>query len=119
MIVRKVEAPTIGIGAGNVTAGQVLVLDLVGFNAGHVAKFVKRYADVRGEMRSGLGKYVEEVRSAPSPPRSMSTASIRPNWKGCASASTARTWIRPLLGLGTAALSLGAVELDLPDHLRG
>ncbi len=68
MIVRKVEAPTIGIGAGNVTAGQVLVLhDLVGFNAGHVAKFVKRYADVRGEMRSGLEKYVEEVRSGAFP----------------------------------------------------
>lgn len=68
MIVRKVEAPTIGIGAGNVTAGQVLVLhDLVGFNAGHVAKFVKRYADVRGEMRRGLEQYVEEVRSGAFP----------------------------------------------------
>ena len=68
MIVRKVEAPTIGIGAGNVTAGQVLVLhDLVGFNAGHVAKFVKRYADVRGEMRRGLEQYAEEVRSGAFP----------------------------------------------------
>ena len=68
MIVKKLDAPTIGIGAGNVTAGQVLVLhDLVGFNAGHVAKFVKRYADVRGEMRKGLEAYVSEVRSGAFP----------------------------------------------------
>ena len=68
MIVKKVNAPTIGIGAGNVTAGQVLVLhDLVGFNAGHVAKFVKRYSDVRGEMKGGLEAYVEEVRSGAFP----------------------------------------------------
>ena len=68
MIVKKVNAPTIGIGAGNVTAGQVLVLhDLVGFNAGHVAKFVKRYSDVRGEMKGGLEADVEEVRSGAFP----------------------------------------------------
>ncbi len=64
MIVAKLKAPTIGIGAGNATAGQVLVLhDLVGINHGHVAKFVKRYADVRSEMLRGVEAYIEEVRS--------------------------------------------------------
>ncbi|MBK8294663.1 MAG: 3-methyl-2-oxobutanoate hydroxymethyltransferase [Solirubrobacterales bacterium] len=68
MIVNKVEAPTIGIGAGNVTAGQVLVLhDLAGINDGHMAKFVKRYADVRSEMRRGVADYVAEVRSGAFP----------------------------------------------------
>ena len=64
MIVAKLSVPTIGIGAGNATAGQVLVLhDLAGINEGHMAKFVKRYADVRGEMLGGVDKYVSEVRS--------------------------------------------------------
>ncbi|MFA9400133.1 MAG: 3-methyl-2-oxobutanoate hydroxymethyltransferase [Acidobacteriota bacterium] len=68
MIVAKLSVPTIGIGAGNVTAGQVLVLhDLTGINEGHMAKFVKRYADVRGEMLSGVEQYVSEVRSGDFP----------------------------------------------------
>ena len=68
MIVEKIDAVTIGIGAGNVTSGQVLVLhDLVGINDGHMAKFVKRYADVRGEMKRGVESYVDEVRSGAFP----------------------------------------------------
>lgn len=68
MIVAKLSVPTIGIGAGNATAGQVLVLhDLTGINEGHMAKFVKRYADVRGEMLSGVEQYVSEVRSGDFP----------------------------------------------------
>jgi len=64
----KLHAVTIGIGAGNATDGQVLVLhDLVGFNAGHMAKFVKSYADVRGEMKRGVEGYVNEVRSGAFP----------------------------------------------------
>ncbi|MEX0621074.1 MAG: 3-methyl-2-oxobutanoate hydroxymethyltransferase [Solirubrobacterales bacterium] len=64
MINDRLTAPTIGIGAGNVTSGQVLVLhDLVGINAGRMAKFVKQYADVRGEMKRGLSSYADEVRS--------------------------------------------------------
>lgn len=64
MIVAKLDTPTIGIGAGNATAGQVLVLhDLAGINHGHLAKFVKRYSDVRGEMLRGVEGYVAEVRS--------------------------------------------------------
>ncbi len=68
MIVAKLKAPTIGIGAGNETAGQVLVLhDLVGINHGHVAKFVKRYSDVRSEMLRGVESYIEEVRDGTFP----------------------------------------------------
>lgn len=68
MIVAKLSAPTIGIGAGNATAGQVLVLhDLTGINHGHVAKFVKRYADVRSEMLRGVAGYIDEVRDGSFP----------------------------------------------------
>lgn len=68
IIAGKLSIPTIGIGAGNATDGQVLVLhDLVGINDGRMAKFVKRYADVRGEMLSGVETYVSEVRSGTFP----------------------------------------------------
>jgi 3-methyl-2-oxobutanoate hydroxymethyltransferase len=68
MINDRLGAPTIGIGAGNATSGQVLVLhDLAGINAGRMAKFVKQYADVRGEMKRGLAAYANEVRSGAFP----------------------------------------------------
>jgi 3-methyl-2-oxobutanoate hydroxymethyltransferase len=58
------EVPVIGIGAGPSTDGQVLVLhDLLGIHGGFQPKFVKRYADVRGEMLRGLQTYTEEVRT--------------------------------------------------------
>ncbi len=55
---------TIGIGAGKGTDGQVLVLhDLLGLHDGHVARFVRQFADVRAEMRRGVTAYVQAVRS--------------------------------------------------------
>ena len=64
----KLEAPVIGIGAGPATDGQVLVLhDLLGVYDGHKAKFVKQYADVRGEMLKGLRTYAAEVRDGKFP----------------------------------------------------
>jgi 3-methyl-2-oxobutanoate hydroxymethyltransferase len=58
------EIPVIGIGAGSSTDGQVLVLhDLLGIHGGFQPKFVKRFADVRGEMLRGLQAYTEEVRT--------------------------------------------------------
>jgi 3-methyl-2-oxobutanoate hydroxymethyltransferase len=62
-IVEKLEVPVIGIGAGP-APGQVLVYhDLLGITTGRTPKFVKRYADVYGEMVKGVRTYVEEVRS--------------------------------------------------------
>jgi 3-methyl-2-oxobutanoate hydroxymethyltransferase len=63
-IVKRLEVPTIGIGAGPATAGQVLVYhDLLGITTGRTAKFVKRYAEVHEEMVGGVRRYVDEVRS--------------------------------------------------------
>jgi 3-methyl-2-oxobutanoate hydroxymethyltransferase len=62
-IMPKLEIPVIGIGAGPATDGQVLVFhDLLGIYDGHAARFVKRYADVRGEMVKGLEAYTADVR---------------------------------------------------------
>ncbi len=63
-IVARLEVPTIGIGAGPATAGQVLVYhDLLGISTGRAPKFVKRYAEVHEAMVKGVEQYVEEVRS--------------------------------------------------------
>jgi 3-methyl-2-oxobutanoate hydroxymethyltransferase len=63
-IVEKLEVPTIGIGAGPATAGQVLVFhDLLGITTGRMAKFVKRYANIHETMVAAMEKYTDEVRS--------------------------------------------------------
>ncbi|MDQ2689667.1 MAG: 3-methyl-2-oxobutanoate hydroxymethyltransferase [Chloroflexota bacterium] len=62
------EIPTIGIGAGPGCDGQVLVWhDLLGINDGPMPRFVKRYADVAGEVRRGLEAFAAEVRSGAYP----------------------------------------------------
>jgi len=60
--------PTIGIGAGAGCDGQVLVWhDLLGINEGVTPRFVKRYANVAGEIRRGLEAFAAEVRSGAYP----------------------------------------------------
>ena len=62
------RVPTIGIGAGPRCDGQVLVLyDMLGLNDGFKPKFLRRFADLAGETRRGLGEYVEAVRKGEYP----------------------------------------------------
>jgi 3-methyl-2-oxobutanoate hydroxymethyltransferase len=64
VLMSRMEVPIIGIGAGASTDGQVLVLhDMLGIHRGFVPKFVKRFADLRGEMQRGLEAYAEDVRT--------------------------------------------------------
>jgi 3-methyl-2-oxobutanoate hydroxymethyltransferase len=73
----KLEIPVIGIGAGPATDGQVLVLhDLLGVYAGHKPRFVKRYADVRGESLKGLRAYAADVRARRFPDAEQHTYTI-------------------------------------------
>jgi 3-methyl-2-oxobutanoate hydroxymethyltransferase len=73
----KLEIPVIGIGAGPATDGQVLVLhDLLGVYAGRKPKFVKRFADVRGESLKGVRAYTKEVRAGTFPNEDQHTYSI-------------------------------------------
>jgi len=61
-ITQALTIPTIGIGAGVNCDGQILVLhDLLGLNSGHVAKFVKQYANLRNDALNGIKKYVSDV----------------------------------------------------------
>ncbi|MBG6218055.1 3-methyl-2-oxobutanoate hydroxymethyltransferase [Arthrobacter sp. CAN_A6] len=63
-----VPVPTIGIGAGASTTGQVLVWqDMAGLGGGKQARFVKQYADLRSVLSSAARTYAEEVRSGAFP----------------------------------------------------
>jgi 3-methyl-2-oxobutanoate hydroxymethyltransferase len=67
-ITEQLSIPTIGIGAGADCDGQVLVWhDLLGLYEGHSPRFVKRYADLAGEIQRGLEAYAAEVRSGTFP----------------------------------------------------
>jgi 3-methyl-2-oxobutanoate hydroxymethyltransferase len=62
-ITSKLSIPTIGIGAGPGTSGQVLVWDdVMSTWSGHQAKFVRRFADVRSEVEKGVMGYIGAVR---------------------------------------------------------
>jgi 3-methyl-2-oxobutanoate hydroxymethyltransferase len=62
-VMPRIEIPVIGIGAGPATDGQVLVFhDLLGIYDGHAARFVKRYANVRDAMVSGVEAFAADVR---------------------------------------------------------
>lgn len=61
-ITRKLTIPTVGIGAGNETDGQVLVWqDMAGLTSGKTAKFVRRFADVGTELRRAAEQYARDV----------------------------------------------------------
>jgi 3-methyl-2-oxobutanoate hydroxymethyltransferase len=65
---RALAVPTIGIGAGGDTDGQVLVWhDMLGYYEGHAPRFVKRYAEIGHAIVDALGRYAEEVRSGAFP----------------------------------------------------
>lgn len=56
------RVPTIGIGAGNETTGQVLVWqDMLGLGGHRTPRFVKKYADLRGIVSQAVSEYHREV----------------------------------------------------------
>ena len=67
-ISQEIVIPTIGIGAGPDCDGQVLVLhDLLGITSGYVPKFVKAFADLKGEIKRAITEYRDEVRDGTFP----------------------------------------------------
>jgi 3-methyl-2-oxobutanoate hydroxymethyltransferase len=67
-VTKELTIPTIGIGAGVDCDAQVLVWpDMAGLNGGRVPKFVKKYADLRGELLRAAREYADDVRGGTFP----------------------------------------------------
>jgi 3-methyl-2-oxobutanoate hydroxymethyltransferase len=67
-ITNALRIPTIGIGAGPGTDGQVLVFhDFLGLTTGKAPKFVKRYANLAEEISRAATAYAEDVRTGKFP----------------------------------------------------
>lgn len=74
-VTEELSVPTIGIGAGNGTTGQVLVwYDMAGMYDKFVPKFVKRYAEAGKLITDAMTEYVTEVKSGQFPDEAHSFA---------------------------------------------
>ncbi|MFM1957547.1 MAG: hypothetical protein RLZ41_946 [Actinomycetota bacterium] len=61
-VTRELSIPTIGIGAGPYTDGQILVwTDFAGLSAQKPRKFLKRYANIRETLLESAKQYASEV----------------------------------------------------------
>jgi 3-methyl-2-oxobutanoate hydroxymethyltransferase len=67
-VTHALTVPTIGIGAGPATDGQVLVWhDMLGYYEGRAPRFVKRYADLGEVITDALARFAEDVREGAFP----------------------------------------------------
>lgn len=67
-VTQAINIPTIGIGAGNGTDGQVLVVhDMLGLNNEFKPKFVRKYLNLEDQIVSAIGQYVTDVKSTDFP----------------------------------------------------
>ena len=63
-VTKELTIPTIGIGAGGATDGQVLVVhDMLGITNDFSPRFLRRYADLHGVMSEAISHYVSDVKS--------------------------------------------------------
>ena len=70
-VTKAVSCPTIGIGAGVATDGQVLVLhDMLGLNMGFKPKFLRHFAQLGEAVKGAVGEYIEAVKEASFPNQS-------------------------------------------------
>jgi 3-methyl-2-oxobutanoate hydroxymethyltransferase len=67
-VTKALRIPTIGIGAGPQTDGQVLVFhDFLGLTTGKAPKFVKRYANLAEEIEGAAQRFADDVRTGAFP----------------------------------------------------
>ena len=65
---KAIAVPTIGIGAGAGTDGQILVVsDMLGMTKGFNPRFLRRYADLNTVMTDAIGHYVADVKDGAFP----------------------------------------------------
>ncbi len=63
-LTEKLSIPTIGIGAGPDTDGQVLVMhDMLGINKGFSPKFLRRYEDLHTIITNAVQNYIKDVKA--------------------------------------------------------
>ncbi len=68
IITKKLKIPTIGIGAGNVCDGQVLVVqDMLGTFTDFKPKFVKTFGNIGANTKDAVKEYIEEVKNTEFP----------------------------------------------------
>ncbi|MDE6760335.1 MAG: 3-methyl-2-oxobutanoate hydroxymethyltransferase [Lachnospiraceae bacterium] len=68
LVTKELSIPTIGIGAGNVCDGQVLVYqDMLGMFTDFTPKFVKRFENIGEVMKRAFSAYDEEVKAGTFP----------------------------------------------------
>jgi 3-methyl-2-oxobutanoate hydroxymethyltransferase len=61
-VTEALSIPVIGIGAGNATDGQILVMhDALGITGGHTPKFAKNFLAQGGDIRGAVQLYIREV----------------------------------------------------------
>jgi len=82
LVTDRLSIPTIGIGAGPGTSGQVLVLhDLVGMFDGFTPRFAKRYAELGAAMGEALRAFRSDVESGAFPAREQSYSMPEEEWQ--------------------------------------
>ncbi|KAK0494968.1 ketopantoate hydroxymethyltransferase [Armillaria luteobubalina] len=79
-LTEKLQIPTIGIGAGPWTSGQVLVWDdVMGTWNGHKAKFVRRFTDLKTHRDKGVQDYAQAVRERAFPSEDTESYTMDPS----------------------------------------
>lgn len=67
-VTESLNIPTIGIGAGPHTSGQVLVThDLLGITKDFHPRFLRRYLNLYDDIKGAVGQYIEDVKSSDFP----------------------------------------------------
>ncbi|MFZ1581849.1 MAG: 3-methyl-2-oxobutanoate hydroxymethyltransferase, partial [Saprospiraceae bacterium] len=64
----SLHIPVIGIGAGNGTDGQVLVVhDVLGITKDFHPRFLRRYLNLYDTIKTAVGQYISDVKSGDFP----------------------------------------------------
>jgi len=81
-ISQELDIPTIGIGAGNGCDGQVLVThDMLGLFERFTPRFVKKYAELHGDLKHAFQAYITDVESRAFPAEEHSVGMKDDEWE--------------------------------------
>lgn len=81
LITRRLKIPTIGIGAGNVCDGQILVIDdLLGRYSELSPRFVRRYLNASQLMTEAIQAYASDIRSGNFPDNEAEAFAFPEEW---------------------------------------